>query len=145
MGRVYLARETHPPREVALKVMRGLSRTALERFHREIDLLGQLEHPGIVRLYAAGEDVVGGLPSPWLALEVVRGPDLHGYLPVSYTHLEVYKRQRYPRQALAWGQHHQPADRQKSVPVARHRAHAVAAQRAGGLVHGCLLYTSRCV
>jgi tetratricopeptide (TPR) repeat protein len=80
MGRVYLARETHPPREVALKVMRGLSRTALERFHREIDLLGQLEHPGIVRLYAAGEDVVGGLPSPWFALEVVRGPDLHGYL-----------------------------------------------------------------
>ncbi len=80
MGRVYLARENHPPREVALKVMRGLSRTALERFHREIDLLGQLEHPGIVRLYAAGEDEVGGLPSPWFALEVVRGPDLHGYL-----------------------------------------------------------------
>ena len=24
MGRVYLARENHPPREVALKVMRGL-------------------------------------------------------------------------------------------------------------------------
>lgn len=80
MGRVYLAREHHPPREVALKVMRGLSRTALERFHREIDLLGQLEHPGIVRLYAAGEDDVGGLRSPWFALEVVRGPDLHGYL-----------------------------------------------------------------
>jgi tetratricopeptide (TPR) repeat protein len=80
MGRVYLARENHPPRDVALKVMRGLSRVALERFHREIDLLGQLEHPGIVRLYAAGEDEVGGLPSPWFALEVVRGPDLHGYL-----------------------------------------------------------------
>lgn len=80
MGRVYLAHETHPPRDVALKVMRGLSGHALERFRREIDLLGQLEHPGIVRLYAAGEDLVGGLPSPWFALEVVRGPDLHGYL-----------------------------------------------------------------
>ena len=89
MGRVYLARENHPPREVALKVMRGLSRTALERFHREIDLLGQLEHPGIVRLYAAGEDVVGGLASPWFALEVVRGPDLHDYIKHAHPDLRT--------------------------------------------------------
>ena len=80
MGRVYLAREANPDREVALKVVRGLSSSALQRFRREIALLGQLEHPGIVRLYAAGEDTVGGLPSPWFALEVVRGPDLRGYL-----------------------------------------------------------------
>ena len=80
MGRVYLARESHPPREVALKVVRGVSRGALERFHREVEILGQLEHPGIVRLYAAGEDVVGGLPSPWFALELVRGPDLRDHL-----------------------------------------------------------------
>lgn len=80
MGRVYLARESHPPRDVALKVMRGLSRGALERFRREIEILGQLEHPGIVRLYAAGEDMVGGLPSPWFALELVRGPDLREHL-----------------------------------------------------------------
>jgi tetratricopeptide (TPR) repeat protein len=80
MGRVYLAQEAHPPREVALKVMRGVSSAALERFRREIALLAQLEHPGIVRLYAAGEDQVGGLPAPWFALEVVRGPDLRAYL-----------------------------------------------------------------
>ena len=80
MGRVYLAREANPARDVALKVVRGISGGALERFRREIELLGQLEHPGIVRLYAAGEDVVGGLPSPWFALEYVRGPDLRGYL-----------------------------------------------------------------
>jgi len=80
MGRVYLAREQHPPRDVALKVVRGVSTAALERFRREVDLLGQLEHPGIVRLYAAGEDRMGGLPVPWFALEVVRGPDLRGYL-----------------------------------------------------------------
>ena len=80
MGRVYLAREANPPRDVALKVVRGVSSATLERFRREVALLGQLEHPGIVRLYAAGEVTVGGLPSPWFALEVVRGPDLRGYL-----------------------------------------------------------------
>jgi hypothetical protein len=80
MGRVYLAREEHPPREVALKVVRGVSAAALARFQREIALLAQLEHPGIVRLYAAGEDNAGGVPAPWFALEYVRGPDLRGYL-----------------------------------------------------------------
>ena len=80
MGRVYLAREEHPPREVALKVVRGVSKAALARFQREIELLAQLEHPGIVRLYAAGEDNAGGVPAPWFALEYVRGPDLRGYL-----------------------------------------------------------------
>ena len=80
MGRVYLAREANPDRDVALKVLRGVSTAALQRFRREVALLGQLEHPGIVRLYAAGEDTIGGLPSPWFALEVVRGPDLRGYL-----------------------------------------------------------------
>jgi tetratricopeptide (TPR) repeat protein len=80
MGRVYLAQESHPPREVALKVVRGLSASATARFRREIELLAQLEHPGIVRLYAAGEDTLGGVPAPWFALELVRGPDLRSYL-----------------------------------------------------------------
>jgi serine/threonine protein kinase/tetratricopeptide (TPR) repeat protein len=80
MGRVYLAREEHPPRDVALKVVRGVSPAALTRFQREIALLAQLEHPGIVRLYAAGEDTLGDMPAPWFALEYVRGPDLRGYL-----------------------------------------------------------------
>jgi tetratricopeptide (TPR) repeat protein/predicted Ser/Thr protein kinase len=76
MGRVYLAHESHPPREVALKVVRGLSGNALARFRREIELLAQLEHPGIARLYAAGQDVIAGIPTPWLALELIRGQDL---------------------------------------------------------------------
>lgn len=80
MGRVYLARESHPARDVALKVMRGLSGHALARFRREIELLAQLEHPGIGRLYAAGEAMVGGLPLPWLALELIRGLDLRSYV-----------------------------------------------------------------
>lgn len=76
MGRVYLAREQHPPREVALKLMRGLGRDARQRFAREAELLAALEHPGIARLYAAGEADLGGVRTPWLALEYVRGSDL---------------------------------------------------------------------
>ncbi len=80
MGRVYLAREEHPPREVALKVVRGLSGNALARFRREVQTLAQLEHPGIARLYAAGEEVIAGMPVPWLAMELVRGPDLRTWI-----------------------------------------------------------------
>jgi tetratricopeptide (TPR) repeat protein len=76
MGRVYLAREAHPPRDVALKLVRGLSESAAARFRREAQLLAPLEHSGIARLYAAGEADVGGLVLPWLALEYVRGADL---------------------------------------------------------------------
>jgi serine/threonine protein kinase len=74
MGRVYRALERNPPREVALKVAGASTRGALERFQREIELLAQLEHPGIARLYASGIDERSGLP--WLAMELVPGEDL---------------------------------------------------------------------
>lgn len=76
MGRVYLAQQLHPQRQVALKVVRGLSVLDIERMRREIEVLAQLEHPGIARLYAAGESRVDGVDVPWLALEYVRGLDL---------------------------------------------------------------------
>ncbi len=76
MGRVYRARESQPPREVALKVMHALGRNALTRFRREVELLAQLEHPGIARLYAASDAASEGQAPPWLALEYVRGHDL---------------------------------------------------------------------
>ncbi len=74
MGRVYRALERTPPREVALKVAGLPTRAALERFAREIELLAQLEHPGIARLYATGIDERSGLP--WLSMELVPGEDL---------------------------------------------------------------------
>lgn len=79
MGRVYLAHESHPPRQVALKVVRGISGNSLARFRREVELLAQLEHPGIARLYAAGEDRIAGIPMPWLALERIQGQDLRAW------------------------------------------------------------------
>jgi eukaryotic-like serine/threonine-protein kinase len=76
MGRVYLAQQIHPQRQVALKVVRGLSAAVIERMRREIEVLAQLEHPGIARLYAAGESRLEDVDVPWLALEYVRGTDL---------------------------------------------------------------------
>jgi len=76
MGRVYRAREQHPPREVALKLMRGLDPAGQQRFRREAELLAALEHPHIARLYAAGEADLGGLRMPWLAMEFVHGSDV---------------------------------------------------------------------
>ena len=76
MGRVYLARESHPARDVALKVVRGASPSLVARLRREIETLAGLEHPGIARLYAAGEARVDGIEAPWLAMEYVRGVEL---------------------------------------------------------------------
>lgn len=76
MGRVHLAQESHPPRQVALKIARSPSPSLAARLRREIATLAALEHPGIARLYAAGEAEVGGAQLPWLAMEYVRGVDL---------------------------------------------------------------------
>jgi serine/threonine-protein kinase len=57
MSVVYLARETHPDREVAIKVLDPLLTVGLgrERFIREINFVSQLTHPHIVPIFAAGE------------------------------------------------------------------------------------------
>lgn len=80
-GRVYLAEQDAPRREVALKVLRGaeLSGEARLRFAREAELLAQLEHPGIARVYAAGLIDTDTGPLPYLALEYVHGVELLEY------------------------------------------------------------------
>jgi len=80
-GRVYRAQEASTDREVALKVLRAGAAAApfQARFRREIVLLGGLEHPGIARLYAAGEAATDSGPLLYFALEYVRGQDLLGY------------------------------------------------------------------
>ena len=70
MGVVYRAREGATGREVALKVLAGgLSPERRERFRREGALCAALEHPGIVRVHAAGE----WGPRPFLIYELVEG------------------------------------------------------------------------
>ena len=78
-GVVYLAHQQHPPRVVALKVLRRefLASTVQRRFEIEAELLGQLHHPGIAQIYAA---------NPGDVLRKVRVPNA---LPFFFTALKV--------------------------------------------------------
>ena len=83
MGTVYVARQHSPRRDVALKMIRPerWSAEAQRRFRREIDVLGQLRHPGIAQIYQAGtaalEDVDGRRRElPFFVMELVRGHPL---------------------------------------------------------------------
>ena len=57
MATVYLARDLKHGRQVALKVLREELTAALdaERFHREIQIAAQLQHPNILPLLDSGE------------------------------------------------------------------------------------------
>jgi serine/threonine protein kinase/tetratricopeptide (TPR) repeat protein len=75
MGVVYLAEQGSLHRQVALKLIRPehlYFPGARERFHREIEAIARLQHPGIVPVFATGEDA--GVP--WLAMEHVAGASL---------------------------------------------------------------------
>ncbi len=68
-GVVYEALDREAGRVVALKLLRSAEGGWRERLRREGELAARLEHPGIVRVYSAGED--GG--RPYLVLERVEG------------------------------------------------------------------------
>src|SRR6185437_10358547 len=72
---VYLARQAHPARLVALKMILSGSHAGPERRARllaEADAIARLRHPNIVQIYEVGEHE--GLP--FLALEHVSGGSL---------------------------------------------------------------------
>ena len=69
MAEVFLGRDVASGREVALKVLRLGDEQEQERFVREGQLAGRLEHPHVVRVLGAG-----ATPQlQFLALELVRG------------------------------------------------------------------------
>ncbi|HYG77141.1 MAG TPA: serine/threonine-protein kinase [Planctomycetota bacterium] len=73
--RVFMARDTLMNRNVVLKILPSeftQNRVWLERFRREVQLAGRLQHPNIVTAYGTGE--LDG--SPMLILEYVDGPSL---------------------------------------------------------------------
>ena len=73
MGRVYEGWQEQPARKVAVKVMRpGLAAAEADRrFRREAEILGQLEHPGIARIFAAGTFDLLGTPLPFFVMEYI--------------------------------------------------------------------------
>ena len=72
MGRVYVARQHQPARTVAVKFIRsGRSPASVERFQRESQVLGQLTHPGIVRLFFSGTTRLGLDDVPFSVMEYV--------------------------------------------------------------------------
>ena len=75
MGEVYAALDETLTRRVALKAIRPeyrLSEDSKTRFLREAQILSQLDHPNICRVYDYFEE--GG--RDWLVLELVEGQDL---------------------------------------------------------------------
>ncbi|MCG8404957.1 MAG: serine/threonine-protein kinase [Phycisphaerales bacterium] len=82
MGAVYEAEQSHPRRVVALKMMRPSygGSEMLKRFRREIDLLGQLDHTGIARIFQAGTMTTPSGEQPYFAMELIRGELLTGYV-----------------------------------------------------------------
>ncbi len=63
LGTVWLARDLNMQRYVALKEMRNArtaSKATRDRFRREAEITGRLEHPGIVPIYQVGDDVDSG-------------------------------------------------------------------------------------
>lgn len=80
MGAVWLA-ERHDgalKRNVALKFLlaAGPHQTLSQRLQRERDILAELTHPNIARLYDAGISAAG---VPWLALEYIEGEHIDRY------------------------------------------------------------------
>lgn len=78
MGTVYLARDEHLNRDVALKVLRppAFSSSALRRFEVEALILANLRHPHIAQVYDAGflPDDAPGAGLPWFAMEYIPDP-----------------------------------------------------------------------
>ncbi len=65
LGRVWLARDEQLKRMVAIKETNEISaksKPALERFRREAEITGRLEHPNIVPLYQFGNDAESNQP-----------------------------------------------------------------------------------
>lgn len=80
LGVIYLAEDRQISRTVALKQIRhSCADDPLyrEKFKLEAEVTGQLEHPGIVPIYALGYDTQG---HPFYAMRFIKGESLSNYI-----------------------------------------------------------------
>jgi tetratricopeptide (TPR) repeat protein len=82
MGTVYRARQKSPQRDVAIKVVRAdrSAPTVVQRFLREAEILGRLQHPAIAQIYESGVWTSdSGQQQPYFVMELVEGLPLDRY------------------------------------------------------------------
>ena len=108
MGEVFRGRDRSSGEPVAIKVLSDARDHRGERFAREVELLAELSHPGIVRYIAHGSTSSGAL---CLVMEWLDGEDL---------------RHRLEREPLTVGE---------AVALATRVAEALGAAHARGIVH----------
>jgi eukaryotic-like serine/threonine-protein kinase len=75
-ARVFKALDTHTGRHVAVKVALGvIARTPPwpERMMREVELLGSIDHPNVIRVLGGGQQTDG---SPFMVMEYLEGETL---------------------------------------------------------------------
>ena len=80
LGVIYEAKDLQLHRTVALKQIQGSgtgSSVVQEKFYLEAEVTGQLEHPGIVPVYALGID---DRKQPFYAMRFIRGEDLRTHI-----------------------------------------------------------------
>lgn len=81
MGLVFEARQDHPHRTVALKLLRPdlADESVARRFEIEAELLGRLQHIGIAQVFEAGTVETELGRQPFLAMELIDGRPLVRY------------------------------------------------------------------
>jgi serine/threonine protein kinase/tetratricopeptide (TPR) repeat protein len=80
LGEVFVAHDRQFNRVVALKKVRDDRRKNLllqQKFLLEAEITGQLEHPGVVPIYALGADSYG---NPFYAMKFIRGRELKDHI-----------------------------------------------------------------
>src|ERR1019366_9515583 len=91
MGAVFLAQQSRPNRQVAVKVLLPMTQQApnqhaafLERFRRETDVVASLEHPNIMPVHEYGEqDGLAYLVMPYISSGTLRDElEREGRLPL---------------------------------------------------------------
>ncbi|HVY60769.1 MAG TPA: serine/threonine-protein kinase, partial [Planctomycetota bacterium] len=81
MGTVYLAEHLLLHKNVALKILHPKlleNQEAVARFDREVKASSRFQHPGVVQIFDAGEDMAAnGAKLHYMVMEFVEGEDLH--------------------------------------------------------------------
>ncbi len=147
MGVVYRARWARNGRLVALKTLpsfASMEGAALERFQREAEAAGRIDHPGVVPILSVGE--CGGVH--YFAMELVEGPSLFslidglrhgpadrllGTLAEETALDEVYPQLRRQRQGSTVMPGYRYA--RSCASIAEQIAAALAAAHQGGVIH----------